>query len=166
MKERLLLAVLALLSGLSPSWSQEPMLDGLWNSPSGAIYRFTQIGGHVVATYDVPSKAQVAAGIKQGDLALKGTYIDNVLTGTYYQRAPLEIQATCPEHQIIDVPVQWEFDGTSLSGSVLIVYGSDGTCAITRRALQPMPLERVPGDMVAKRQPASAGMPLPWPFPW
>lgn len=141
-------------------------LDGLWRSSSGAVYRYAQRGETVVATYEVLIEGQVAAGIKKGDLSLKGTYVDNVLSATFYQRAPLHIQAMCPEHQIIDLPVAWELNENVLGGTLVLVFGSDDHCQITRRQLQTFRLEREPAQNVQVAEPAGQIEAAQWSSPW
>lgn len=150
----------------SASFADGATLDGLWRSSSGAVYRYVQRGETVVATYEVLIEGQVAAGIKKGDLALKGTYVDNVLSATYYQRAPLQIQAMCPEHQIIDLPVAWELNENVMSGALVLVFGSDDDCQITRRQLQAFRLEREPAQDAHDAEPAGHIAAVPWSSPW
>lgn len=145
---------------------QVPVLDGLWKSQSGAVYRLVQRGNAVVVTYEIPNVAQEAAGIVKGDLALKGDFIAGVLTGTYYQRAPLAVQEACPEFKIIDGPVQWELKDGSLTGALMLIGGSDENCAVTVRSLSQMRMERLPDPSSAEIAMPAKTMPSPWPVPW
>ncbi len=167
MKNHRLLVLACFLLTVLPSaaFAEGPMLDGLWQSDTGAVYRYVQRGDTVVAIYEVLTEGQVAAGIKKGDLSLKGTYVDNVLSATFYQRAPVVIQTQCPEHQIIDLPVSWAFQDDVLSGSITRVFGTDESCEITRRQLQPMRLERYKGQNSDKAEPAGDAMSILWPSP-
>jgi hypothetical protein len=149
---------------VSPLHSQT--LDGMWRSKSGTVYRFSESYPGVVATYEQPNPAQAAAGIQPGDLALKGNYISNVLVGTFYQRAPLDVQAACPQFKIIDSPIQWELSGDVLTGTLLLIGGTDNACAVTQRMLQQMRLERAPAPSQKVQRPPLSGPPVPWPLPW
>lgn len=147
-----------------PETVRAQALDGLWEAQSGTVYRIISKGASIVGTYEIPNSAQTAAGIKKDDLALKGNYIDNVVVGVYYQRAPLIIQEKCPEYKVIDSPIQWELSNSEVTGSLLIIRGTNDSCEVTGRRLQQMRLSRVRHEIVAS--PAAEGMPLPWPFPW
>lgn len=154
--------VFLLITGLH--FANAQTLDGLWKSQSGTIYSIRVTGASVVGTYEVPNASQIAAGILKGDLAIKGTFIPNVLTGTYYQRAPLKIQELCPEFKVIDTPIQWETNGSEMTGSLLLISGTDSKCEVTGRRLQQMMLLREAGTNSVRT--SGEGMPLPWPFPW
>jgi hypothetical protein len=149
---------------VSPLHSQT--LEGMWRSQSGTVYRFAESYPGVVATYEQPNPAQVAAGIQPGDLALKGNYISNVLIGTFYQRAPLAVQEACPQFKIIDTPIQWEQSGDVLAGTLLLIGGTDNACAVTQRILQQIRLELAPALSSKVQRPTVSGLPVPWPFPW
>ena len=164
---QMLLSAGVVLSALSnPVYSQTSTIEGLWRAQSETVYRFVQRERYVVGTYEVPNAAQIAAGIKRGDLALKGDYISNVLVGTYYQRAPLAIQNICSEFEIIDSPIHWELNNNSLTGTLLLIGSTDNSCNVNKRILEHMQIERVPGDDVKKPTTSSDGLPGPWPFPW
>lgn len=154
--------ILWLITGVH--FANAQTLDGLWKSQSGTIYNIRMTGALIVGTYEVPNAAQIAAGIQKGDLAIKGSFIPNVLTGTYYQRAPLKIQELCPEFKVIDTPIQWETNGPELTGSLLLISGTDSSCNVTGRRLQQMKLLRE-ADTRSVRT-SDQGIPLPWPFPW
>src|SRR4051812_38801484 len=92
----------------SPALPQSQSLEGLWRSQYETVYRLISRDREIIGVFEKPNAAQANAGIKPGDLAFKGDFITNVLTGTYFQRAPLEVQDICPEFKIIDSAIQWE----------------------------------------------------------
>ncbi len=162
----LVVSGLLLAAPSSQSFAADPTLDGLWRSSAGAVYRYVQRGKTVVATYEVLNEGQIAAGIKKGDLSLKGTYVDNVLMATFYQRAPVAIQQLCPEHQVIDLPVAWELKDDILRGGLVLVYGSSDSCDITRMQLQDFRLEREPAESADVPQPAGQMSLTNWAPSW
>ncbi|TIS62072.1 hypothetical protein [Mesorhizobium sp.] len=125
--------------------SRAQTIEGLWQSQSKAVYRFVQRGVSVLATYEVPNKEQMDAGIKAGDLALKGDFVPDVLVATYYQRAPQPVQDVCPEFKIIDHEIQWKLEGDKVLFGTLLLIGGDelGSCKVTMRALQAIRFERL-----------------------
>ena len=164
--QRLFFAAMLSAALTTTASGQMPELDGLWKSQSGAVYRLVHRGDVVVVTYEIPSAGQEAAGIAKGDLALKGEFIAGVLSCTFYQRAPLALQQTCPEFKIIDGPVQWELKDGSLTGALMVIGGSDENCAVTVRSLSQMRMERLPDRMPAEITTPAKDISAPWLIPW
>lgn len=163
---RVLLAAIV-AAGVFASPVRSQTLAGLWRSQSGTVYQFSDSYPGVVAVYEQPNPAQVAAGIQSGDLALTGTFISNVLVGTYYQRAPLDVQGVCPQFKIIDSPIQWELNGDVLTGTLLLIGGTDDSCAVTKRILRQMRLERASGQSPQAARPAGLSLVgVAWPSQW
>ena len=162
----LVLAGTFVVAAANAGSSQAPTIEGLWKARTQTVYRFVQRGSFVVATYEIPNAAQTAAGIVTGDLALKGSFIANVLSGTYYQRAPLAVQETCPEFKIIDGPVQWELKDNAFAGTLMLIGGSDEDCTVSKRILSQVHIERLSEPIPDRKEPSPAAMPPNWPSPW
>ena len=65
-------------------------LTGFWTSSSGTVYLFAHKDRNVLATYALPDPAQVATGVKAGDIAFVGDVVGQVVSGQFHQRFPLD----------------------------------------------------------------------------
>jgi hypothetical protein len=135
---------LAILLGFFPVYPSSAFdLTGFWTSASGTVYLFAQKDRTVLATYASPNPAQVATGIKPGDIAFVGDVVGQVLSGQLNQRFPLDNRDHCPANwyfttsQILVVN-----DDASVMEGPTIVLGQNKQCEGADRAVRLFNLKR------------------------
>jgi hypothetical protein len=118
-------------------------LTGFWTSSSGTVYLFAHKDRNVLATYASPNPAQVATGVKAGDIAFVGDIVGQVVSGQFHQRFPLNSRDRCPANwyfttsQILVV----NDDASVMEGPAMIV-GQNEQCQIADRAVRLFNLKR------------------------
>ena len=119
-------------------------ITGYWKTGSGAVYQFLIERNHIIALYHEPSKSQIDAGIKAGDLAYKGTIVNKVLAGSFYQAFALEDQKKCPSYRGVQpttLYLQVSDDLNKMEGDLLLEHLADN-CEIDDRRIDRLVFER------------------------
>jgi len=127
---------------------------GYWKSETGATYRFLHEGDYLIALYEQPNDTQTAAGIKSGDLAYKGTIIDKVASGTFYQYFPIENKKTCPALWAAPTPLCFQVadDFNKMEGDLVYEHISDNGCKIDDRRIARLVLTRFDPTTVVEKK--------------
>lgn len=124
-------------------------LTGTWGSGSGegrAEYKFLRANEYWIALHSKLNKDQKAAGIKEGDLAFKGTLLNKILAGTFFQSFSLVDQEKCPVIRGRQFSALYFelVQGKALIGKLLLEHLSDepNNCEIDDRRLDDFTLTR------------------------